>query len=77
MTPDRQKEIFSLIQQNRRRVDQCKRHKFEIGIPPYAIGTKAICRNCNGELSLVEIGAYCRGYEAAGGNANDIVEGWK
>lgn len=76
MTPEKQKELFSMIQQNRRRVDQCPRHKFAIGEPPYAIGTKSICQNCNGELSLVEIAAYARGYAAAGGSPNDIVENW-
>lgn len=77
MTPNEGKELFNKIRINRKRLDNCRKHHFDIGEPPYRLGQVATCWNCGGEMPLLEIGAYVRGYKAAGGVANDIVQGYE
>lgn len=41
------------------------------------LGIKLTCERCGGQLDLVAINHYVRGYEAAGGSGNDVVTGWR
>jgi len=65
------KSLWKEVKENRRALDSCKKHNFT---PPkeLKLGEIYTCNNCGGKLRLSDIGDYIRGYEAAGGNCNDI-----
>ena len=66
-------EIMSLwdqVKENHRKLRECKRHRFSGG--KVSLGQKVICLECGGEMGLVSVGDYIRGYEAHGGNADDV-----
>lgn len=69
MTFDR--TLWEKVKANRRAVEACQRHRFAPN-GPILPGRGLVCLACNGSMQLTEIGAYIRGYEAAGGDANDI-----
>jgi hypothetical protein len=72
------KAVFQKCRDNRDRLDACPRHFFPL--PPSTgiqLGVKLECERCGGKLDLVAINYYVRGYEAAGGDGNDIVSGWR
>lgn len=68
------------IKANQQRLDECKRHHFPT-LPDndtirVAFRLKLTCSNCGGTIDALKAYAYARGYEAAGGNPNDIIPGW-
>lgn len=76
MNKDEAASLFEHIKRNRTKLDACPRHSFECAMTPdefrAAFGQRLVCTRCNGAMLLTEIGQYIRGYEAAGGNADDI-----
>lgn len=70
-------QIWNDVKENQRRLDSCKRHRFEPHDPPYLFGEKFTCLNCGGRLGAVETYQYTLGYEAAGGDANDVFKGFR
>ena len=76
-------ELYAKINENRKRLDACPRHFFGPDVPGIEGGVAAMfgrkieCRHCKGEMDLVALNYYVRGYEAAGGNGNDILPGWR
>lgn len=74
--PVKVNEMLSEIQANRISLDNCPRHKFNLGEPPYQLGEKVQCLRCGGFMSLTNVGDYVRGYVAAMGNPDDIVTNW-
>jgi len=70
------KEKFERIKENRNKLNACPCHKFDLPSPPYKLGFKWTCLNCGGEMKGEAIFEYINGYVAAGGDANNIVEGW-
>ena len=69
-------QILKDVQANQQKLEQCPKHKFKTPQPPLLLGMKLECIHCGGKLGLAGIGWYLRGYQAAGGDPNDIVEGW-
>lgn len=69
-------ELLQQIRENQNKLDNCKRHKFIIE-PPFKLGQKFTCHNCGGTTDGPKMYAYIQGYEAAGGNANDICEEYR
>lgn len=70
--------IYAKVDANRKRLDACPRHLFEpLPLDAIRVGGKIKCKNCGGELELLAVNQYIRGYEAAGKNGNDILPGWK
>lgn len=64
--------------ENRDKLDACPRHLFEeLGAETIRLGAKVKCTKCGGEIDLVKLNFYVRGYEASGANGNDILPGWK
>lgn len=76
MTKEESNLLLAQIKENRRKLDGCARHLFIIGPPPYAIGMRGKCSNCDGEMSLTDVSQYARGYQAAGLNPDIVVPGW-
>lgn len=70
-------DLWEAIKANRKRLDECPKHRFDLGEAPYRINQRATCLNCHGEMELNAINQYRLGYRAAGGNPNDIVPGWE
>lgn len=77
MNREQTNALWEAIKANRKRLNECPKHRFEIGEPPYRLMQKATCLHCHGEMELTTIDEYLRGYRAAGGNPNDIVPGWE
>ena len=68
-------QILREIKENTKRLESCERHKFnDERIPPR---NKHKCLNCGGVLDGREVMAYIAGYEAGGGDCNDIYPGWR
>jgi hypothetical protein len=74
LSPEVVKGIWAEVQANRARLSGCARHRFD---GDWKIGQRKVCLVCGGGMSLTDIGNYIRGYEAAGGNANDIWQDFK
>lgn len=77
MTTEQTKTLMAEIRANRDKLDACPKHLFEIGPPPYRFGAKFTCSNCAGYMDAVQAFRYCQGYEAAGGDPNDVMPGFK
>jgi hypothetical protein len=69
------KGLWAEVKANRAKLDGCARHRFEA--KPVKLGEKQICLMCGGTISLTDMGNYIRGYEAAGGSADDIWPGYR
>jgi len=70
-------ERYQLALTNRDKLDNCKKHRFNSeGISLY-VGVQLACTNCGGHMDAVQAFRYCQGYEAAGGNPNDIIDGFR
>lgn len=67
--------ILAVIRANRERLDSCDRHLFEY--EKVQIGQKLACSKCKGTMQLTDAGWYVKGYEAAGGNADDVWPGFR
>jgi len=69
---------FNDIATNRIKLDSCKQHEFSAASVVELIehGQKVTCLNCEGEMHLGEANQYVRGFVAAGGNPNEVWEGW-
>lgn len=77
MTPAQVTALYEQVKANRIKLDACLKHRFNIGEPPYQLGEKFVCANCAGTIDAVQAYAYARGFEAAGGNPNEIIPGFK
>lgn len=69
LSKDAIRGIWDDVKANSARLQACARHRFDGG---FQIGQKKVCLVCGGGMGLTDIGNYIRGYEAAGGNANDV-----
>lgn len=72
--------LLAQIQANNDTLNACPRHYFDFDIeggPAALFGKKATCQRCKGQMRLTDINQYVRGYEAHGGNGNDVVRNWK
>lgn len=69
-------DIWRSVKANRAKLKSCKRHGFTGG-KITNLGDKYRCLHCGGTESLSNVAAYIEGYEAAGGNADDIWPGWQ
>ena len=71
------KGILKQVRENLAKLRSCKKHKFcREAFGDYKV-RKVTCLNCGGTMDKFAIYKYIEGYEAAGGNANDIVEDWQ
>lgn len=72
----RHEEILEGVKENISRLKGCSKHKFIKPDQPWMM--KLIpCEHCGGVMRLTDIGRYIEGYKAAGGNPNDIMEGFE
>lgn len=65
--------IWEQVKANSAKLRACPRHRFPGG--DVKIGQKLTCLACGGEMGIPSIADYVRGYEAAGGSADDIWPG--
>ena len=68
--------IMREVRENNRKLDGCTQHRFDGGGVD-RMGTKHRCNVCGGQMDLPAIGTYIRGFEAAGGKADDVWPGWR
>lgn len=68
--------LFAEVKANAERLAACKRHRVELGDPPYKFGMTVTCIGCGGTMKAVDLFRYVQGFEAAGGNPNDVVPGY-
>ena len=71
------KQMWAEAQDRNRRWRECPKHRFPEKPDGYRLGDKPRCLVCGVDAKLGEIGDYIRGYQAAGGNAADIMPDWK
>ena len=63
-------DLWAEVRANRARLDACSRHRFSV--ETVKLGQKLVCDACGGQMSLIDVGNYIRGYQAAGASASDI-----
>lgn len=68
--------MLATIRARHAREAACPKHRFE-GLQSVRFGEKFTCLNCGVQMRLTDIGQYIRGYQAAGGDKDDIWPGWK
>lgn len=71
------KALLAEVKANIARLNSCDRHLFAQGDHIRHPRHRIPCRKCGGEMQLVDIGNYIRGYEAAGGDVNDVWPGYR
>lgn len=69
------KKILAEVKENTRKLDSCDRHLFNGERVPF--GKKYTCLKCGGKLNGTDVLYYINGYEAAGGDCDDIYPGWR
>jgi hypothetical protein len=67
-------DIWAQVKANQVKLKACTKHRFEGGL--VKIGQQIVCLNCGGKMGLVQAGRYVEGYEAAGGNIDDVWPGY-
>ena len=67
--------IWEQVKVNKAKLDNCAQHRFEA--KPVKIGERQTCLACGGNMSLSAVGEYIHGYEAHGGNADDVWPGYR
>lgn len=83
MNREEASEMFAAVRDNRDKLDACKRHRFPAEVPGIEggvvgmFGQRIKCLNCHGSMDLIALNYYVRGFEAAGGNPNDVLPGWR
>lgn len=70
------RDLWNEARANLEKLRGCSRHRFE---PPeqYRPAQEIMCQACGGRIRLTDIALYIQGYEAAGGNADDIWPGFR
>jgi len=69
------KGIWAEVKANQAKRKQCKRHRI---LPEdWAFGRRITCRECGAWMQATDLIYYIEGYEAAGGNADDIWPGYR
>lgn len=74
LTQQEIREAWERAEENFRSLNNCRQHKFNKP-PETGVGIKLRCLACDGEMSLLNVMYYIRGYEAAGANPNEIMMG--
>jgi DNA-directed RNA polymerase subunit RPC12/RpoP len=74
--PNIQRNLFKRAKINRIKLDGCTLHRYDPEAFAIMFGAKAVCMNCGGEMGVLEIAQYIRGYIAAGGNPNLVLPGY-
>lgn len=75
ITGDDVKRIWADVKENRRKLDSCKLHQFQVGT--VELGKTMTCINCGGSILPSHVGMYIEGYVAAGGRADMIWPAWR
>ncbi len=76
LTKEQCAELLRDVKANRKALDECKQHAFG-EIPALFLGVKLHCCNCGGHMMAIEACQYTRGFEAAGGDPNQIITGFR
>jgi hypothetical protein len=76
MTQAEANELWVMIKENNRRLNECSRHRFNDPWPVPNLGMQLRCVNCGGEMRLLAISQYIRGFELAGRSGNEIWSCW-
>lgn len=77
-TKDEAKALWDRVTTNNQKLNDCPRHKFNGELPPreQRFNAKITCEHCGGEMRLIDVNQYIRGWIAHGGNGNEIWPGW-
>lgn len=74
-TTEDAKSLMQEVQENRRKLDSCRAHRFQLP-DTYTAGMYTMrfpCINCGGLMQYRDIKIYCDGYIAAGGRATLVM----
>lgn len=77
LTREEMQAAWNKAKENNRKCDECPRHRFNDPWPLPKFNMPLRCVNCGGEMRLLAIGQYIRGFEAAGRSGNEIWPGWR
>jgi len=77
MTPPEARSMLAKIKENQDRLFSCKRHEFGDVPMPFEMGMTFRCVRCQGDMKAIDAFRYIQGYEAAGRNPNDILNGYR
>lgn len=66
--------LLAEVKANQAKRNGCSLHQFDVP-EEIKLGQYYYCKNCGWKTRLPEISHYARGYQAAGGNPNEIMKG--
>lgn len=78
MTREEAQKLWAQVKENALALERCKAHKFEGFAENWwrMPNMRLRCVNCGGEMCANDALHYVRGYQAAGGNGDDVIKGW-
>lgn len=70
------KSLLQEIKENEVRLNKCAKHNFGrlADEKRFFFNYKMRCINCNGEMRLHDIELYVKGFMAAGGNPDEVIQ---
>ena len=71
------RQIFKDVRENSDKRDACPRHDFGQYPMPPKLRIKLTCKHCGAWMQICDISIYAKGYAAAGGNPEDIIQGFR
>lgn len=75
MSKEEAKALATKVRDNLGRLKSCHCHLF-LDFDQAGLGAKLRCEHCGGEMRISDVINYVRGYIAAGGNPEDVAQGW-
>lgn len=70
------RKLWLEVKANSQKLNSCPKHRYH-GNEHVKLGMRVTCLECGGQMQTADLASYIRGYEAAGGDANDIWPGWR
>jgi hypothetical protein len=76
--PATRRRLWDQAVTNNQKLNDCPKHYFTAELPPplERFQARITCERCGGQMRLLDVNQYIRGYVAAGKNPNDIWPGW-
>lgn len=71
----RDPSVWAEVRANQAKLNACLRHT--ISPDPRKLGERVTCIHCGGMMSVTDMSMYVKGYEAAGGDCDDIWPGFR
>ena len=79
MTKEEAKKLLAEVKENSRKLGACPVHNFGLCPSGNELWSTRylVCLNCGGRMEKLQAVRYAEGYAAAGGDINDVLQGYR